>query len=240
MTQHTIYGYLFAAYSYECANSDPDVDPIVSADDIQIFVHKNNKFLKLQDIVFEETMAQFEKRQLCETFRTPHARPRYQLKTKSIQSYVATQLERKDSIVFLYSKLGFQWLSESILNLIRIQNAEPAETSELAGDDFWEPLPLERSSVELQNGLESLQAVYEAVRADNGYAATYPKERASVVDTLFEGVRWLKEKSQITKRAFVTLILDPLKKIIDRFKEALPGALAKSAIDALVKYFPWT
>lgn len=112
----------------------------------------------------------------------------------------------------------------------------------IAPDDFesadreWAPLGLERGDPTLQEAIERIDEVIEAVRADNGYAANVPEERAYVLTSLSTGSEVLKNE-QTTSFPFVRVyILEPLERVIRRFKDGVLGAIAEGARAAIVQY----
>ena len=72
----------------------------------------------------------------------------------------------------------------------------------------------------------------ETIQSDNGYAATEPEERNSIVWTIGAGVNALKE-GLITKDQAQTLLLKPFKYLAKKFPDAIIGVSAKDAATAI-------
>lgn len=72
------------------------------------------------------------------------------------------------------------------------EDEEPSDDAQQL-EDVWEPLPVDRSSPEYEQAVESLSDAVEKIEQDNGYADTHPEERNSIVFSLTLGVTLLKD-----------------------------------------------
>jgi hypothetical protein len=109
---------------------------------------------------------------------------------------------------------------------------KPADFTQSA-DDEWEPIPLDRQEPSLAEAIEALDELAEELRQENGYGASFPEEKRYVLDKLNAGRKRLKEDLEISLLYLRTFVFDPLRTLIDRFKEAGIGILAASARAAL-------
>lgn len=100
----------------------------------------------------------------------------------------------------------------------------------------WQPLALDRSDPELQAVADALDDVIEQVRGDNGYAATVPEERNYVLAALSSTAKTLKESASTSVLYLNTFALEPLTKLIQRFKGAAIAIAAAAAKDALIEF----
>ena len=100
-------------------------------------------------------------------------------------------------------------------------------------NDNWEPLPLDYESPKIEEALVSVEEVSEAVRQDNGFSATHAEERDNVLWALGAGVLAIRER-HISKDQFQKLLIDPMNRLIKRFKEAAITELAKTAVAKLM------
>jgi hypothetical protein len=78
-----------------------------------------------------------------------------------------------------------QWLSQALYeirathNRLRIQDEDYTQPS-----DDWAPIQLDTSQPAFNRAVEDLDKAIADIRADNGYAATFPEEREYVIDGL--------------------------------------------------------
>jgi hypothetical protein len=97
----------------------------------------------------------------------------------------------------------------------------------------WEPIPLDRTEPELQKAITRIDEVVEAVRSDNGYAATLPEERAFVLDGLTVFATRLRNSDTISVPFLQAYGLTNITKLIKRFGLAAVGVLAMSALEGI-------
>ena len=190
--------------------------------------------ITLTDDEVRVALLQCETKNLLVAYRSQHWKTRYVATQDAINFFVAEQSASSSTPVHLYSVLGLYWLAEVLSNLQNGVSAEPLPAIENSHDE-WEPLPIDRETPAYDEAMAALQKAYDAYRADNGYAATFPSERNSVVAALQVGIDWLKSKGEISLHVLKSLVIEPLRRGIQRFKDAVPGALAKTAIELLTK-----
>jgi hypothetical protein len=102
-------------------------------------------------------------------------------------------------------------------------------------EDVWSPLDIDRDNPLFFDAISKLEDAVEKIRGDNGFATTQPEIRNSILDTLEDGLIWLKEKAPSRAQIFQK-ILDPLRFIAGKFRDAVIGVSAKSAVDAIVSW----
>jgi hypothetical protein len=154
---------------------------------------------------------------------------------------------RPDSVFHKYDLAGEgrrAWLSKALSNidLKLIEAQDASETSEitqskiLAGEDLWEPIPLDRTDQLQKGAVEAVDRIIEELRGDNGYATTNPEEKAFVQDKLSAVAKRLKEDSQISWMYLLEFAFKPLGIVIKRFGGAAVGVAALVAKDALTSW----
>jgi hypothetical protein len=130
-----------------------------------------------------------------------------------------------------------EWLTEALMNVniefMRLELKESDFEEDADADDIWEPLPIDRSSEDVQEVIKAIDNTAELVRKDNGYNSSVPQERAHVLDALNSASRTLKEEKATSVPYIRTYVLDPLQRLINRFGPAGIGVAAKLAKDVL-------
>jgi hypothetical protein len=101
--------------------------------------------------------------------------------------------------------------------------------------DEWTPLEIERSDPAYLDAVNSVEEAIEAIRQDNGFAATRPQEREGILQTLQEGLVWLKDKVP-TQSIIQTMLVAPLRWVWSHFGNAFVGEAAKKAAQKLVDF----
>jgi hypothetical protein len=103
-------------------------------------------------------------------------------------------------------------------------------------DEEWEPLPIDREDQHVKRVIDSLDQTIEQVRADNGYAAKLPEEREYVLERLSSVSKKLKETATVSVAYIQKNALEPLGRLIWRFKQAAIGVTAGATYAAI---FDW-
>jgi hypothetical protein len=106
---------------------------------------------------------------------------------------------------------------------------------ELMDSDEWTPLEIDRTDVAYLEAVDSVEEAIEAIRQDNGFAVTRPRERDGIMKTLQEGLVWLKEKAP-SKSILQTMLISPLRWVYSVFGNALVGEAAKKAAQKVVDF----
>jgi hypothetical protein len=141
-----------------------------------------------------------------------------------------------------YVKGGYRWLANAVRGIsIRIQppaaqaylleanGGEPAQPVTNARSDDWEPLPIDRTSVEYKEAVEASEAALREIETSNGYAASAPEERNSIVETIKGNIAALKFGFP-SRRSILEGLLRPFQFISKKFAEASIGEAAKIAV----------
>jgi hypothetical protein len=138
---------------------------------------------------------------------------------------------------------------EKILNQIADAEAERKENEtpeELGSDsksgdetassfDTWEPLPIEREAPEYVEAVSKSEDALKVIEGDNGYADSEPEERNHIVWAVGAGVNALKE-GLITKQQVDSLLLAPLRRVVERLKKGIAVEAARAAVQAIVEW----
>jgi hypothetical protein len=106
---------------------------------------------------------------------------------------------------------------------------------EALDNDPWSPLPIDRGDSAYLDAVSDVEAALEAVRGDNGFAATYPDQREGILATLEDGLRWLKERCPSRAQVF-SLLVSPLQWLSTNFAKAVIGEAAKKAAQSVVDF----
>jgi hypothetical protein len=149
-----------------------------------------------------------------------------------------------DSVFSKYSLAGdgrVAWLNKALSNidtqLILSGNFSEAhgitESETPAIETAWEPIPLDRNDPSQTEAIEALDHIIEELRADNGYATTYPEEKAFVQDKLLAVTKRIKVDSQISWMYLQEFAFKPLAILVQRFGKAAIGMTASAAREAL-------
>ena len=124
------------------------------------------------------------------------------------------------------------------LSIPTFEELPSAEQNDRALDeiDVWEPLPLEASETEVAEVAGEVEELIEAVRIDNGYAATHPEEQKSILWALGSGANALRE-GLVTRFALENFLRNPLKKLMERFPDAAIQISAQKLLEKIIGLF---
>jgi hypothetical protein len=101
--------------------------------------------------------------------------------------------------------------------------------------DEWTPLEIDRTDAAYLEAVNSVEEAIEAIRQDNGFAVTRPQEREGILETLQEGLVWLKERIP-TQSILQTMLISPLRWVYSIFGNAFVGEAAKKAAQKMVDF----
>lgn len=133
--------------------------------------------------------------------------------------------------------LGLDWLTESLNNLhdeVFNNEAEPGDDD--LEDLDWAPIPLEYGTNEASAAISAVEKALEAIAQDNGYAATNPAERNSIVLVLKDAVANLKMGMELTYFYAKRSIVVPLVRAAKRFGNSVVGHIIKGALEAIKEW----
>lgn len=153
---------------------------------------------------------------------------RHQLNRKGIQE-VETRLGDLEHFISKYAQYG-----KSLLFDIGIDIPDANAESPLEGLGSWQPLPIDRNSLNFKEAIAAIEEAIKEVAQSNGYAASEPEERDSILATLKTGLEALKQEGTI-KSSLELLLMRPLKFLKAKFPEAALGVAAQKAIEWLLK-----
>lgn len=131
------------------------------------------------------------------------------------------------------------WLVQAIRSVneqYHLLDIKSSDFSDVSRDQFWEPIPLDRSDPKLEEVARVIDQAIVSIEADNGYAVTFPGERDYALSALKTVSTLIRQESQIYWMQLKTFAIDPLNRVIKRFGEAAVGLVARAAKDAL---FDW-
>ncbi len=126
-----------------------------------------------------------------------------------------------------YDEFGLSWLLESLRTIGEIHQDVV---------DEWEPLPLDYDAPEANEAIDAIEKAVEAIKQDNGYAATFPAERDAVVEYLGDAVARLRVRGEYTRLYFKLTVMEPLKRAASRLGESAAGKVVEAAIKGVQKW----
>jgi hypothetical protein len=88
--------------------------------------------------------------------------------------------------------------------------------------------------VEYREAVEAVEEAHETIRADNGFAATFPRQRTGILTSIAEGLEALKNKAPSAQQ-LAALILSPLRWVSTTFANTVIGEVAKKAAEKIVQ-----
>ena len=136
-------------------------------------------------------------------------------------------LSTKESELKKYISRGDNWILDHEIDQ---EDGEDERSEEVVSE--WFPLPLERQGEQYELAIECSENALEVIQGDNGYSASTPEERDQVVWSIQSGIRSIKEGFP-NRPQVISLLLNPLKFIANKFSGAAMGETAKAAVRAI-------
>jgi hypothetical protein len=143
---------------------------------------------------------------------------------------VERALLKRDTDIAHYIENG-----DSVIDEIAGMDARFLTDDERVDIDDWAPLDINRDTPEYLDAIGAIEETLEGIRQDNGFAANYPSEREGIMNSLSEGLEWLKQKRP-SKAQIKAMILVPLRWIVGTFGNAVLGVMAKNAAQKIVDF----
>jgi hypothetical protein len=191
-------------------------------------------------LLFQKAVEWLLEHQAITVVTDPFAPPIYQfVGTNWNVEPLADCYADQNSVFFRFHRAGGKtdWLQRALRSLNETYDDLQITSSDFEKRDIeWDPLPLERGNPRLEEALEKLATVIEAVRGDNGYAVSHPGERDLVIDSLVDGHRKLETAELVTAPYLRSRVIDPLNRLIRRFGRAAIGVLAAGAKAAIIEF----
>ena len=133
---------------------------------------------------------------------------------------------------------GRSWLLESIENVGSIESIaiETSPGNEEQVDDVWEPLPLDYDAEEASMAIEAVAAAADVVEGDNGFSATHPAERDTIVHSLRSAAALMRVRGEYTKIYFKHSVIEPLKRASLRLGKGASSKAIEAAIKGIQKW----
>ena len=114
-------------------------------------------------------------------------------------------------------------------------SAPDSKSSDIAGEENWEPLPLDRDGKNFDAAVTATENALKEIEGNNGFAQSDPEKRNQIVWSLKEGLTIVKNglpnRSQIN-----AFIVAPLKFIAEKFSASVIGEAAKIALKAIATW----
>lgn len=143
---------------------------------------------------------------------------------------VEARLRQPDSVAaYLHSN------PDASLDLIAGLEGVFRTEAEQADFDAWVPLEIDRDSSAYRETVKALEEAEEAIRADNGLAATHPEQRSGILGSIADGIEALKSKAPSAQQ-LKALIIVPLQWVSLTFSKTLIGEAAKKAAVKLLEF----
>jgi hypothetical protein len=199
----------------------------------------SNGLFLLNDLTLIELAIEYLEEENIVRLVTDEFAPRIVIQHRNFGENLNALFRREDTLFSRYLLAGegrAAWLNKALSNInLRMKAWEEEEKveGETANADIWQPIPLDRGDQHQQQATKTLDRIIEELRGDNGYAATYPEEKAFVQDKLTAVSKRLKEDSQISWMYLLEFAFKPLGIIIKRFGEAAAGIAASAARESL-------
>ena len=176
----------------------------------------------------------------ADTFYTVSEKGKNQVKEDSITS---------ESVPYKWEVFGDDWMKTALMNISSqledgsvVKNSKLDENSILEGitsyednQNGWSPLPIERESPGYIEAVSKTEEALEVIEGDNGYADSELEERNHIVWAIGAGVNAVKE-GLITKQQIDSLLLTPLRRVIERLKEGVTVEAARAAVQSIVEW----
>ena len=143
--------------------------------------------------------------------------------------YIEMELLRKSSPIAYFQQHG----EESLGYVAGMDSPFLTEDERRTLDDDWIPLEFDREDPSFKEAEQAVDEAITAIEQDNQFAANMPEERTGILQTLRNGVDWLKNASP-TKRQLRDLIISPLNWIISNFSKTVMAEVAKKAAEKLL------
>jgi hypothetical protein len=143
---------------------------------------------------------------------------------------VENDLRRTNTLICYYHLHGDDALEEVAgLGTVFLTQEEREEAED------WAPLPIDRTEEAYQETIESIEKGIEAIEQDNGFAVAHPSERQGILDTLRNGLQWLKERSP-SKEIIFSTIVRPFQRVSAIFGSSIVGEIAKETAKHVAEY----
>jgi hypothetical protein len=152
---------------------------------------------------------------------------RYSIAPEGIK-FVEMELLRKSSPIAHFREYG----DESLTFVAGLESPFMTEEERRSIED-WRPIDFEKEDPQYKEAEQALDEAITAIEQDNELAAKLPEEREGLLQTLRDGVEWLKEKRP-TKRQLQSLLVSPLNWIISNFARTVMAEAAKKAAEKLL------
>lgn len=128
-----------------------------------------------------------------------------------------------------------EWLMSALAEIQDVGRSLRMTDEDYVDDaDDWSPVEVDSESPVAKELIERLDSAADAIRSDNGYAATFPEERAVVLDGITrasESVKSGRTTAGVLKEAFTKITL-----ALNRFQGAIIEASLTGAKQALIDF----
>lgn len=163
----------------------------------------------------------------------------FQITNDDLDEYNVRRDDR-DTPLSKIGTYGSQWRLSALRSIFAEEEvANEDYSNEYGGDplapeqDEWNPLPIDRDSPEFVDALEASEEAEKIIREDNGFAATHPEIRDSIVWMVGGAVNRLREGT-ITIGQVKSMLVSPFRKVSSLFAEGLLKEACERAIDKLI------
>ena len=136
-------------------------------------------------------------------------------------------LQAAEAFLTLKQLSHIEWLEQNVGNV--------SATTDNVNSDTWAPLKNEGNTSQKADAISAIEDVVRHVEADNGFAASQPDVRNSLLYSLKAGVGMLKEHTP-SREQVSALLLKPLKYLGDLFAKHAISELTKKATDKLLAW----
>lgn len=159
-------------------------------------------------------------------------------KTSEFAKVIEELIKTREGPYFrTFTERGRAYLVEALDNVNRQYDILKISDGDFSQPDAeWEPLPLDRQDPQLHRVTETLSETVRLVESDNGYAATLPGERDTVLTSLTTALKTFREGADISMGFVRVHAVEPLTRLTTRFGNAALGVAAQAARETLLKF----
>lgn len=221
-----------------CALVEERSSRAVKAQDFADFFNPDERLL-VNQFEIQASLGRLEKDGLVDGFHDDFSASRFRLNSKWARIYEAIILkDDKENIVVKYRLLGKEWLIEVLENIGKINPSSGRNTSEEipASDRF---VTLDHNKPEVQDAIETIEAVIEEARKSNEFAALFadPDKRVVFLSEMGAGVGLAKSSDVVNTKTIKDLLLSKLEWIKEKLPDWSASALVSKAIESVIRWF---
>ena len=158
----------------------------------------------------------------------------YYIVSNDTKNWIRSEEQNVDSIIGKYFTFGEDWAYTAFRKFGQLRGKLKTIESDSSDGLAWEPLPLDRELDIYRHTNAAVEEALETIEGNNGYAESEPEERQQIVSSIKEGLKQFRDGLP-SRSQLVSLLVEPLRFIANKFSSAAMGEAAKIAVNALAK-----